>query len=169
LLSASSRACCLRRIRARAAASASSPARESHAASAPGRNATNACTAAVGIPASKAGSVARFEGGILARDIIRYLAGEPLDAAFDGHAGCFIESGPGKALLIGFSYDTGPLTGRFPGVAGPPLLRESRLGHLGKLAFGWPYWHVLLPGREIPAVRSQVPAAGKHRPAASPR
>ena len=120
------------------------------------------------IPASKAGSVAHFEGDILARNIIRYLAGEPLDAAFDGHTNCFIESGFGKALLIDFNYDTEPVTGRFPGRLGLPLLRQSRLNHLGKLAFGWLYWHVLLPGRDIPAVRSQMPAAGKRPPDGPP-
>jgi sulfide:quinone oxidoreductase len=116
---------------------------------------------AADIPASKAGSVAHFEGEILARNISRYLAGEPLDAAFDGHTNCFIETGFGKALLIDFNYDTEPVTGRFPGRLGLPLLRQSRLNHVGKLAFSWLYWHVLLPGREIPAVRSPMPAAGK--------
>ena len=116
---------------------------------------------AADIPASKAGSVAHFEGEILARNITRYLAGEPLDAAFDGHTNCFIETGFGKALLIDFSYDTEPVTGRFPGRIGLPLLRQSRLNHAGKLAFGWLYWHVLLPGREIPAVASAMPTAGK--------
>jgi sulfide:quinone oxidoreductase len=119
---------------------------------------------AADIPASKAGSVAHFEGEVLARNVTRYLAGQPLDAGFDGHTNCFIESGSGKALLIDFNYDTEPLTGHFPGPAGLPLLRQSRLNHLGKLAFGWLYWHMLLPGREIPAVRSPMPAAGKHLP-----
>jgi len=119
---------------------------------------------AADIPASKAGSVAHFEGDVLASNIASYLAGEPLEAAFDGHANCFIESGSGKALLIDFNYDTEPLTGHFPGPIGLPLLRPSRLNHLGKLAFGWLYWHVLLPGREMPVVHSRMPAAGKHLP-----
>ena len=122
---------------------------------------------AADIPASKAGSVAHFEGEILARNISRYLAGEPLDAAFDGHTNCFIESGFHKALLIDFNYGTEPVPGRFPGRLGLPLLRQSRLNHAGKLAFSWFYWHVLLPGREIPAVRSPMPAAGKRLPAMS--
>jgi sulfide:quinone oxidoreductase len=124
---------------------------------------------AADVPASKAGSVAHFEGETVAGNIARYLAGEPLDPGFDGHTNCFIESGSGKALLIDFNYGTEPLTGRFPGTVGLPLLRQSRLNHLGKLAFGWLYWHVLLPGREIPAVHSRMPAAGKHPPAAAPR
>jgi sulfide:quinone oxidoreductase len=121
---------------------------------------------AADIPTSKAGSVAHFEGEVVAGNVIRYLAGEPLDAAFDGHTNCFIESGSGKALLIDFNYDTEPLAGRFPGPVGLPLLRQSRLNHLGKLAFGWLYWHMLLPGREIPAVHARMPAAGKHQPRA---
>ncbi len=121
---------------------------------------------AADIPASKAGSVAHFEGEAVARNVARYVAGEPLDATFDGHANCFIESGAGKALLIDFNYDTEPVTGRFPGPVGLPLLRQSRLNHLGKLAFGWLYWHVLLPGREIPAVHGRMPVAGKRLPAA---
>jgi sulfide:quinone oxidoreductase len=116
---------------------------------------------AADIPTSKAGSVAHFEGEILARNITRYLAGEPLDAAFDGHTNCFIETGSHKALLIDFNYGTEPVTGRFPGQLGLPLLHQSRLNHAGKLAFSWLYWHVLLPGREIPAVRSPMPTAGK--------
>ena len=119
---------------------------------------------AADVPASKAGSVAHFEGEVVARNIVRHLAGEPLDPAFDGHTNCFIESGAGQALLIDFNYATEPLTGRFPGRIGLPLLRPSRLNHLGKLAFGWLYWHVLLPGREIPGVRSRMPAAGKDLP-----
>jgi sulfide:quinone oxidoreductase len=119
---------------------------------------------AADVPTSKAGSVAHFEGEVLARNVVRFLAGKPLEAGFDGHTNCFIESGSGKALLIDFNYDTEPLTGHFPGRVGLPLLRQSRLNHLGKLAFGWLYWHVLLPGREIPAVHTRMPAAGKRPP-----
>ena len=59
-------------------------------------------------------------------------AGEPLDAHFDGHANCFIETGSHKALLIDFNNDTEPLPGHFPLAVGLPLLKESRLNHLGK-------------------------------------
>jgi sulfide:quinone oxidoreductase len=116
------------------------------------------------VPASKAGSVAHFEGEVLTRNVIHFLDGRPLDAGFDGHTNCFIESGFGKALLIDFNYDTEPLLGRFPAGVGLPLLRESRLNHLGKLMFSWLYWHVLLPGREIPGVSPRMPLAGKRVP-----
>ncbi|MDA8281674.1 MAG: FAD/NAD(P)-binding oxidoreductase, partial [Actinomycetota bacterium] len=90
---------------------------------------------AADLAASKAGSVAHFEGEIVAHNIVRLLAGEPLDARFDGHANCFIESGFGKALLIDFNDEVEPVPGHFPGPVGLPLLRESRLNHMGKLAF----------------------------------
>ena len=69
---------------------------------------------AANLPVSKAGSVTHFEGEVLVENIRRFLAGEPLDASFDGHANCFIESGFHKALLIDFNYDTEPLPGHFP-------------------------------------------------------
>jgi len=117
-------------------------------------------------PASKAGSVAHFEGDVLAGNVRRFLTGEPLAACYDGHTNCFVETGQGKALLIDFNYDTEPLTGHYPGRMGLPLLRPSRLNHLGKLAFQQLYWHSLLPGRDIPGISSAMPVRGKSRPAA---
>ena len=101
---------------------------------------------------------------MLTDNVARFLAGKELDAGYDGHANCFIETGFSKALLIDFNYETEPLPGRFPTPAGRfPLLRESRLNHLGKLMFQWVYWHVLLPGREIPGLGPAMPTAGKKR------
>jgi sulfide:quinone oxidoreductase len=119
---------------------------------------------AAAIPTSKAGSVTHFEGEVLARNVVRFLAGRDLDASFDGHTNCFIESGFHKALLIDFNYDTEPLTGHYPTGIGLPLLKESRLNHLGKLMFAWLYWHSLLPGRDIPGLGAEMPHAGKHTP-----
>ena len=65
-------------------------------------------------------------------------------------------------MLIDFNYDTEPVGGHFPTAVGMPLLKESRLNHLGKLMFQWFYWHALLPGRDIPGVTADMPAAGKH-------
>jgi sulfide:quinone oxidoreductase len=117
---------------------------------------------AAAVPTSKAGSVTHFEGEVLVDNILRFLDGQPLDASFDGHANCFIESGASKAMLIDFNYETEPLTGHFPGRIGLPLMKESRLNHIGKLLFQTMYWHSLLPGRDLPGVRSDMPRAGKH-------
>jgi len=122
---------------------------------------------AADIRTSKAGSVAHFEGEVLVRNVRSFLDGQPLSAGFDGHTNCFIESGFGKALLIDFNYETEPVTGRFPGPVGLPLLKESRLNHLGKLGFQQFYWHMLLPGRDVPGLAASMPRAGKHLPAAA--
>jgi sulfide:quinone oxidoreductase len=119
---------------------------------------------ATDVPTSKAGSVTHFEGELLDANIAAYFRGEELKASFDGHANCFIETGFHKALLIDFNYETEPMPGHFPTAFGLPLLRESRLNHLGKLLFQWVYWHALLPGREIPGIGPEMPTAGKKRP-----
>ena len=116
---------------------------------------------AADVPTSKAGSVTHFEGEVLVENLRRFLDGVPLDASYDGHANCFIETGFGKAMLIDFNYDTEPLPGHFPTNLGLPLMRESRLNHLGKLMFQWFYWHTLLPGRDIPGIPADMPESGK--------
>ncbi len=116
---------------------------------------------AAALPISKAGSVAHFEGEVLVENIRRFLAGESLDASYDGHTNCFIETGFSKAMLIDFNYETEPLPGHFPGAFGLPLLKESHLNHLGKLMFQWLYWHSLLPGRDLPGITSSMPRRGK--------
>ena len=118
---------------------------------------------ATNVPTSKAGSVAHFQGETLVENIRRLLAGEPLQSSFDGHTNCFIETGFRRALLIDFSYDIEPLPGRYPSPQLGPLqlLKESRLNHLGKLGFQWVYWHMLLPGHDLPGISSQFRIAGK--------
>jgi sulfide:quinone oxidoreductase len=117
---------------------------------------------AANVPTSKAGSVTHFEGETVAANVTAFLEGKPLSPGFDGHANCFIETGFGKALLIDFNYDTEPLPGHYPTAFGLPLLKESRLNHLGKLMFESLYWHSLLPGHDIPGFGAEMPRAGKH-------
>ena len=119
---------------------------------------------ATDLPTSKAGSVTHFEAEVLAENVGRFFAGEELEAGYDGHTNCFIETGFHKALLIDFNYDVEPLPGHFPAALGLPLLRESRVNHLGKLAFQWLYWHALLPGRDLPAIGPTMPTRGKKIP-----
>ena len=114
------------------------------------------------IPASKAGSVAHFAIDLFSENFINYVNNRPMEHSFDGHANCFIESGHHKGLLIDFNYEVEPLTGRFPiPVIGPlPLLKESYLNHIGKLAFRWIYWNILLKGRYLP-IPALMSMAGK--------
>lgn len=119
---------------------------------------------ATNVPASKAGSVAHFEAEILTENILRYIKGEPLKAEFDGHANCFIETGNGKALLIDFNYTHEPVEGTFPfpGIGPLQLLKESRTNHMGKMAFRWIYWNMLIKGIHIPFVSATMSEKGKH-------
>lgn len=118
---------------------------------------------ATNVPASKAGSVAHFEGEILLTNVLNYLDGKPLVTDFDGHANCFIETGKGKALLIDFNYNQEPVKGTFPiaGIGPLKLLEESKLNHMGKMAFKWIYWNLLIPGRHIPMVTPRMTLKGK--------
>lgn len=119
---------------------------------------------ATDLPASKAGSVAHFEADVLVENILRYIDGKPIIYEFDGHSNCFIETGHGKALLIDFNYTHEPVEGSFPlGKVGPlKLLKETRMNHLGKLAFRWVYWNMLLKGTPIPFVPATMSEAGKN-------
>ncbi|MBL0233892.1 MAG: NAD(P)/FAD-dependent oxidoreductase [Chitinophagaceae bacterium] len=116
------------------------------------------------LPASKAGSVAHFEAEILTENVKRFINGQPLKEEFDGHANCFVETGNGKALLIDFNYTHEPVEGEFPfpGIGPLRLLKESRMNHMGKLAFKWIYWNMLLKGTHIPFVSAKMKEAGKH-------
>ena len=119
---------------------------------------------AADLPASKAGSVTHFEGEVLVENMEAFLKGEPIEHSFDGHANCFIETGFSKALLIDFNYENEPVGGHYPGPVGLPLLKESRVNHLGKLMFQSFYWHGLLPGRDIPGIGPDMPSFGKKQP-----
>ncbi len=113
-------------------------------------------------PASKAGSVAHFAVDLFSENFLRHVEGKEMHALFDGHANCFVESGFGKGVLIDFNYTQEPLPGRYPvPVIGPfSLLQESRINHLGKLAFRWMYWNLLLRGHKVP-LPANMSMAGK--------
>ena len=107
---------------------------------------------AAALPTSKAGSVAHFAVDVFADNFLEYIEGKPMTEEFDGHANCFVESGDGKGMLIDFNYETEPLPGKYPvPKLGPfSLLEETHLNHMGKVAFKWVYWNVLLPGHPMP-------------------
>ncbi len=114
---------------------------------------------------SKAGSVAHFEAETVVENVLREIDGKPALPSFDGHANCFIESGHDKALLIDFNYDMEPLEGTFPlAYVGPfSLMEETHFNHMGKLAFKWAYWNMLLPGYlpYVPMLPSHMDFVGK--------
>jgi sulfide:quinone oxidoreductase len=114
---------------------------------------------------SKAGSVAHFEAETVVENLLREIEGKPPLQTFDGHANCFVETGDHKAMLLDFNYDIEPLEGTFPlPHAGPfSLLEATHMNHLGKLAFKWVYWHMLLPGHlpNVPLLPAHMSFLGK--------
>jgi sulfide:quinone oxidoreductase len=118
------------------------------------------------VSTSKAGSVAHFEAETVVENILREIGGGKPLPSFDGHANCFIETGYHKAMLLDFNYDVEPLTGSFPlpGVGPLSLLEESYLNHIGKIAFEWVYWHMLLPGHlsKVPLLPAHMSFLGKN-------
>lgn len=119
---------------------------------------------AANIPTSKAGSVAHFAAEILFENLMNAIENRPLQAKFDGHANCYIETGYGKGALIDFNYETEPLPGTFPlpGIGPFGLLKNTKINHYGKIMFRWIYWHMLLRGKELP-VEADMTMAGKKR------
>jgi sulfide:quinone oxidoreductase len=117
------------------------------------------------VATSKAGSVAHFEAETVVENLLREMRDEPPLPSFDGHSNCFIESGHHKALLIDFNYDMEPLEGTFPlPFVGPfSLMEESYINHMGKIAFKWVYWNMLLPGHlpNVPLLPSHMSFVGK--------
>lgn len=120
---------------------------------------------ATNLPTPKTGLVAHFESEIVTENVRRFLAGESLEADFDGHASCFIETEHDKALMLDFSDDEDPLRGNYPfAKLGPMHLPEqTHLNHLGELGFRWVYWNVLLPGHALPGLESHMTLRGKRR------
>jgi len=117
------------------------------------------------VATSKAGSVAHFEAETVVENLLREIDGKPPLSTFDGHANCFVETGHHKAMLLDFNYDIEPLEGSFPlPLAGPfSLLEESHMNHMGKLAFKWVYWNMLLPGHlpNVPLLPAHMSFIGK--------
>ncbi len=107
---------------------------------------------ATDIPTSKAGSVIHYQAEVIVQNLISKIKNNPLNAKFDGHTNCFIETGNEKAILIDFDYENDPTRGRFPihGLGPMSLLKETRINHLGKMAFKWLYWNRIIKGKDIP-------------------
>jgi len=98
------------------------------------------------VKTSKAGSVTHFMADVVIENLMREINGKEPVGDFDGHSNCFIESGFKKGFLIDFNYTVEPLPGKFPvpGIGPFSLLKDTRINHLGKMAFRNLYWTKLL-------------------------
>jgi len=118
------------------------------------------------VPTSKAGSVTHFMAEVVIENLLRDINGESAKPDFDGHSNCFIESGFKKAYLIDFNYKVEPLPGNFPipGFGPFGLLKDTKINHMGKMAFKPLYWSKLLRGKPLAPfnmVSNKLRLAGK--------
>jgi sulfide:quinone oxidoreductase len=89
---------------------------------------TNQILLANGKPLPRAGVFAHSQAHVVADTIIAAIGGKPSSARFDGHGGCFIETGSGRA-----AYGTGDFyADPAPDVS---LHRPARRWHWSKVAF----------------------------------
>ncbi len=103
------------------------------------------------VPTSKAGSVTHFMSEILVENLLEEINGREASHHFDGHSNCFIESGFKKAFLIDFNYKVEPLPGKFPvpGIGPFGLLQDTKINHMGKMAFRDLYWNKIIQGKSV--------------------
>ena len=103
------------------------------------------------VKTSKAGSVTHFMADVVMDNLMREIKGKEIKDEFDGHSNCFIESGFKKAFLIDFNYTVEPLPGKFPlpGIGPFGLLKDTKINHLGKMAFRNLYWTKLLKHKPL--------------------
>jgi sulfide:quinone oxidoreductase len=88
----------------------------------------------IGKPLPRAGVFAHAQALVVADNIAAAIQGRPATAVFDGHGGCFIETGFGKA-----GYGTGDFYAEpAPAVT---LQSPSRRHHLAKVAFEYNVMH----------------------------
>ena len=107
---------------------------------------------AADLPTSKAGATAHYAADVFVENFAAHVEGRPLPRAFDGHANCFVVTGPDRAVLLDFDYEHEPLPGHYPvpGIGPFTLLEESAMNFDGKMLFRWAYWNVLLRGIDLP-------------------
>ncbi len=93
---------------------------------------------------SKTAAAVRKQAPVVVRNVLRLIAGESIEADYDGYASCPLTTAYGKVILAEFIYG-GKVTPSLP--LNPS--RESRLGWWIKVV-GLPlmYWHYMLKGYE---------------------
>ena len=84
-------------------------------------------TADIGVP--KAGSVAHYQAGVVARRLASEIRDRPATATYDGKTLCFIETGMDAASFVEFDYENPP----------SPAPPSEKL-HWSKLAYNEAYW-----------------------------
>ena len=81
------------------------------------------------LPVSKAGSVAHYQAGVVAKNVAARVHGKQPQARYGGKTICFIEAGLDSATFLEFDYKR------------PPSLQApTKMIHWAKLAYNNAYW-----------------------------
>lgn len=88
------------------------------------------------LPIPKTGAVAHFQAQTVVEGILAGLRGTGRVRPYTGRVLCLIETGAGRATIMGFDYD-------HPAQPSPP----ARLHHWVKALINWAYWAAIPSGR----------------------
>jgi sulfide:quinone oxidoreductase len=96
-----------------------------------------------GTPRGKTAATVKKSAPVVAHNLTRLIAGQPLDERFDGYTSCPLIVREGSAMLIEFDYD-GKLTPSLPMIE---PLQESYLAWLMKVRMLKPAYVAVMKGR----------------------
>lgn len=95
------------------------------------------------LPCSKTGAAIRKQAPVTTSNLLAAMAGEPLEAEYDGYASCPLVTGYGRLILAEFKY------GGVPAETFPFDQAQERFSMYALKAYGLPemYWNGMLRGR----------------------
>jgi sulfide:quinone oxidoreductase len=96
-----------------------------------------------GLPTSKTGAAIRKQAPVLVDNLLAAMAGQSLQASYNGYTSCPLVTGYGKLVLAEFDYDGKPQE-TFP-------FDQSKerwsMYMLKRYILPWMYWTKILPGK----------------------
>jgi sulfide:quinone oxidoreductase len=95
------------------------------------------------LPTSKTGAAIRAQAPVTTANVAAFIAGRPLEAAYNGYTSCPLVTGYGKLILAEFDYDKQPME------SFPFDQAQERYSMYALKAYGLPnlYWNGMLRGR----------------------
>ncbi len=107
-------------------------------------------------PNAKTGASAYKQAPVVARNLMRAIAGKEPDARYEGYVACPIVTGYGRMLLCEFDYSLKPA----PTIPFINTFKERYdMWLLKRYGLPWLYWNVIVKGRSMPFANAPEPAA----------
>ncbi len=107
-----------------------------------------------GIPNSKTAAAVRGQAPVLVANLLAFLDGQPLEAAYDGYSCCPLITGYGKVIMAEFNYEQQPV----PSFPLDPTKERWSMWFIKRKVLPSLYWNRMLTGaqherRFIPGVK----------------